>query len=383
MAVFPGFCGPTARVRSLTQDCERTINFYEESAPGTPKAKTRLQATPCVSPHVVLNDGPIRGQFTQDGRAWAVSGSALYEVYANQNADLRGTAESDGKPATFASNGTNGNQLAIVSNGKLYVLDLTTNAIQQITTPDFVATPCEMIVTSDGYLLALKAQSNLFQISALEDFTTWDALDVYEVSIVSEQLRALAESHREIWAFGSQTTTVYADVGDADNPFQPIPGVKINQGIGAPYSVQSLDNTLYWLGGNEHGTRIVYRAKGYTPERISDHAVEFALNQYPRVDNAIGWSYQDEGHAFYVLYLPSPPDPTKPMDHTTWVYDVAENAWHERGIFDPVALRWTPELGRNHIFAFGHHLIGDPFSGAIYRYSLDSYGDTQVFMGAA
>jgi hypothetical protein len=67
---------------------------------------------------------------------------------------------------------------------------------------------------------------------------------------------------------------------------------------------------------------VVYVAQGVQPQRISTHAIEQAIGGYERVDDAVGYVYELEGHAFYVLSFPSAGD--------TWVYDFASGFWHER-----------------------------------------------------
>lgn len=375
MPSYPGIIGASATSRSLNVNAERTVNWYLEAPAGTPKASPVLLPTPCVRPFVVLGDGPVRALFAQDGRCFAVSGTSLYEVFASQNATLRGTATADGRPATISSNGSNGGQLFITSGGVGYIYSLLTNTIGAVTTN---AEPVAMGTFSDGYFVALQRNSNKFYTSALYDGLTWDALDVYQVSTVADQVVTLIESHRDLWLLGSQTSGVWANTGDADTPYQPIPGVKIEQGSAAAFSAANVDNTLIWLGGNQQGNRVVFRAEGYTPKRISTHAVEYALNQYPRVDDAIAWAYQDEGHAFYCLYLPTAPPRQSGIQHTLWCYDVTTGEWHERSLWNTRTLREEPDYGRCHAFAFGKHLIGDRQSGAIYELHLDESQDTAV-----
>lgn len=366
--ILQGFVGGQSAVRSPNANAERTYNWILEKPPGYPKVPAYFVPTPGVSPFVVLPEGPIRGLFEQDDRAWAVAGASLYELFANQTYVSRGTAIADGKPATFACNGANGNQLLISSGGKAYVQDLVTNIVTEVTTN---AEPVAMVTTSDGYGIALQQNSNQFNISALNDFTTWDPIDVYAVSTVPDELRAIWVNHRELYTAGSQNTSVWQNTGDADVPFQPASGVQIHQGIGAVYAFTLIDNTAYFLGANANGNRIVYRYEGYSPKRVSDTAIEFILNNYPRVDDAEMWSYQDEGHAFVVLYLPSPPDvQAHEVDHTTLVYDISTDTWHCRALWDPTLVRWNPHLARNHCVAFGHHLVGDRAGNGVYRLSL-------------
>ena len=134
MPTLPGFIGPSAAVRSPNVNAERTINWYLEQPPGTPKVGAWLVPTPGVTPFCRLPNGPIRCLFAMDGRAWAISGSQMYELFAGGGTVLRGTAMADGRPATISSNGPNGNQLFITSGGIGYIYSLTTNIANPVTT---------------------------------------------------------------------------------------------------------------------------------------------------------------------------------------------------------------------------------------------------------
>jgi hypothetical protein len=47
------------------------------------------------------------------------------------------------------------------------------------------------------------------------------------------------------------------------------------------------------------------------------------------MSDAIGYTYQQDGHAFYVLSFPSADE--------TWVYDAATGAWHQRSSYSAIA----------------------------------------------
>jgi len=56
------------------------------------------------------------------------------------------------------------------------------------------------------------------------------------------------------------------------------------------------------------GQGVIYRASGYTPARVSNHATEFAFQDYSRtnpISDAISYAFQDQGHNFYHLYFPA------------------------------------------------------------------------------
>jgi hypothetical protein len=356
-------------VSARTVNAERTINWYVEIASGTPKAKTWLAPTPGLAPFVVLGAGPIRALYSEDDRCWAVGGDRFVELFAGGTYTDYGDVGLDAYSATISSNGTDGNQLFITSNGNGFIFSLTTNTLTPITAPDF-PTPVAMGAFVDGYFLALQTNTDRFQISALEDGLVWDPLDVALVSQTTGSIRALVPVHREVWLLGTAMTTVWADIGDPDFPFAPIPGAFIEQGIGSRFGWTQVHNSLFWLGNNEDGGRVAYRAQGYQPQRISTHAVAQAWAEVATLEDAIGWSYQDRGHAFVAWYIPAA--------ETTWVYDVATESWHERALWNPAALAWEPHLARCHTWCWDRHLVGDRQSPAIYHLDANTYTDGVV-----
>jgi len=369
MASYPGFIGSTDRVSARTVNAERTINWYSEIATGTPKAKTWLAPTPGCAAHVILGGGPVRALYSEEGRCWAVGGSSFFELFEGGTFAYRGEVGLDAYSATISSNGTDGNQLFITSAGHGYIYSLTANTLTPITDPGF-PTPVSMGAFVDGYFLALQTNTDRFQISALENGLLWDALDVALVSQTTGIIRALVPVHREVWLLGTAMTTVWADIGDPDFPFAPIPGAYIEQGIGSRFGWTQLDNALFWLGNNEDGGRVAYRAQGYTPQRISTHAVEQAWDAVSTLTDTIAWSYQERGHAFACWYLPAA--------ETSWCYDVATQAWHERALWNPALMAWEPHLARCHTWVWEKHLVGDRQSPAVYHLDAATHTDGRI-----
>ncbi len=357
---YAGFVNGSNTLASTTADCERTVNWYKEIIdPGTgpEDAKAYLAPTPGIEPFIALAQGPVRALFAQDGRVFAVGGAGFFEMFASHTAIYWGVVANDSRPASIFSNGSAGHQIGIVSGGYGYTFDLLTNTLSQITDSEFPL-PCTMGAFVDGYMIALKGRSNEFSWSALDDFTDWDGLDFAQLSQSSDFIQSITAVHGQLYILGSKTSVVWADTGQS-SAFEPIPGSLGMQGSIAPWSAAVLDNTLYWLGGNEQGSGVVYRMDGYSPKRVSTHAVEDKIQSYGRITDAIGYAFQQQGHAFYCLYIPSAP--------VQWWYDAATGDWLERMSWDSTALKEVPWVGRCHTFAFGQHFIGDRQSGAIYR----------------
>lgn len=367
--IVQGFAGGSVPSRSRTIDSERTINLYLEHSIGTPKRDPALLARPSLRAWTYLGPGPIRGLFHQDGRFFGVSGPYFYELYQSRNVSVLGTVAVDGNPATISSNGTGGHQLFVTSGGHGYIFDLTANTFAEITDGEFL-TPSAMGVYSDTYFVNLQRGSNIFQLSDNLDGTAWNGLDTGSTSLTSDTKVAIAASHRELWMFGTKNSEVWYNSGDASFPYQPVAGVLVEHGIAAPYSVVNLDNTLYWLGQDAQGRAVVWRANGYTPERISNHALEYVMSQWPTLENCLAWSFQISGHAFYALY--------SPHNDTTWLYDVGTQSWCEWAHWEPVRMCWIPLKARCAAAGWNQVFFGDRQSGAVYTLSLTDYLDDVV-----
>jgi hypothetical protein len=133
----------------------------------------------------------------------------------------------------------------------------------------------------------------------------------------------------------------------------------------APFSIAKLDNSIFWLGADPRGYGIVYRNQGYTGKRVSTHAIEYAIQQYGDISDAQAYTYQQEGHAFYVLNFPNA--------NATWVYDVATDAWHERASWDNGI--FTRNRGQCQMNFNSETIVGDYQNGNLYALDLDVYAD--------
>jgi hypothetical protein len=257
----------------------------------------------------------------------------------------------------------NGTQLFIACNPWSYIYNATTGVFAQITDPDFAGAVTVGYI--DGYFVFNQPNSQTIWITQLLDGTSVEPLDFASAEGSPDGLVGLIVDHREVWLFGTNSVEVWYDSGNSDFPLERIQGAFNEIGCAAPYSIAKLDNGLFWLGSDARGNGIVYRANGYTGQRVSTHAIEFAIQSYANISDAFAYTYQQEGHAFYVL--------TFPTGNATWVYDVSTGTWHERAAF------YNGEFSR-HVsscqMSYGNEIVvGDSTSGNIYAFDLDVYAD--------
>jgi hypothetical protein len=354
--------GSTYVARSVNAADARMVNLFPEIVPEAGKEPAFLNRAPGLKLLNTIGNGPIRGLWafsSSDSTAFVVSGTQLYKINTSYVATLIGTVAGAG-PVSMADNGT---QLFIAANGPSYIYNNTTNGFGAITDPDFpgALTVCYL----DGYFVFNEPNSQKLWITALLDGTSIDPLEFASTEGSPDGLVAVAANFREVWAFGTNSIEVWFDSGATDFPLQRIQGAFNELGCAAPYSVAKMDNGLFWLGRDRRGEGIVYRANGYTGVRISTHAVEWQIQQYDDISDAIAYTYQQDGHSFYVLVFPSA--------NTTWVYDAATQAWHERAGFSNG--NFTRHRG-NCQMAFNNKIvIGDFENGNIYAFDLEDYSD--------
>ncbi len=373
-----GFVGPTYSSQSVIADCQRCMNWYPETVEsGEGKARAALYPTPGLS--LLANiAGPIRGCIQAAGAAYFVGGPNLYKVSAAGVTNEIGQVGNDFLPVSMATNGSAGNQLCICSAGELYLYNLSATepcgsiGLAPLTLSGtmgglqgFVA----KVAFCDGYFVALLANSNKFQVSAPEDGSSWNPLSVQQVSVFPEDIGAMEVAYRQLWLFGvdGHSQVYYNSGANMYTPFDVIGAGGVGfmeEGIDAPHSVAVLDNAPFWIGGNKNGSGIAWRANGYTPMRVSNFAVETAWASYPnKCSDAVGYSYRDQGHTFWMLRFPSANEGLG----ATWCYDTASGMWHERGYWSQKgATGYSAHLSSCHCFCYNKHLVGDWNSGNIY-----------------
>ena len=351
--------GATYVARSVNAADARMVNLFPEIVPEAGKEPAFLMRAPGLRKLTEVGTGPIRGLWALGNFMYVVSGTTLYKVSTTYTATSLGTIAGTG-PVSMSDNGT---QIFIAANGPGYIYNSVTNVFAQITDPDFPG--AVTVGYLDGYFVFNEPNSQKFWVTQLLDGSSVDPLDFASAEGAPDGLVGLIVDHREVWLFGTNSVEVWYDAGLLDFPLQRIQGAFNEIGCAAAYSIAKMDNGLFWLGKDARGQGVVYRANGYTGQRISTHAVEWQIQQYGNLSDAIGYTYQQDGHSFYVLIFPSA--------NTTWVYDVATQAWHERAGWSNGD--WTRHRSNCQVFFNSEVIVGDYEDGRIYAFDLDYYQD--------
>ena len=320
-----------------------------------------------------VGTGPIRALWahqTNGSDFYVVSGIQVFKLTSTSaTPQLLGTVSGTG-PVSIADNGA---VIFFACNGPSYTYFEPTGEFNQITDENF---PGAVTVAYIDNLFVFN-EPNSQRIWSVDTILldppnpptyiyplVFNALDLSSADGSPDGVVAINVDHRQMWVFGTDSVEVWYNAGLANFPLTPVQGAFNEIGCAAPYSVAKLDNALFWLGTDARGQGIVYKNNGYSGVRVSTHAIEYAIAQYGNISDAVAYTYQQEGHAFYVLNFPSA--------SKTWVYDVSVQAWHERASGNEGQYRHRSNCQCN----FGGTIIvGDFENGNIYAFDLDVYAD--------
>jgi hypothetical protein len=349
------FLGGAYEARSSNLNDQRCVNLYAEmTAPGGREIGAFF-GTPGMSEWQLLS-GQCRGMHVLGGFLYVVMDTTLYKINEDSVVTELGTVNNTGY-VVFADNVA---EIIMATGGTGYLLTTATDVLTTIASNYPVG--AKTVTYIDGYFVVEEPGTRQFWQSDLLDGATWNALNFASKEGSSDNLVRVIANHRDLWLMGEQTCEVWYGNGQTPFSFAKNTNAFIEQGLAAVYSVANVDGSLVWLG-NRGG---VFVANAYTPVRISTPAIEREISNYERVDDAIAWSYYQEGHHFYVL--------TFPTVEKTWCFDASTKLWHERTsmLDDGSMTRNRANAGANFMEKV---IVGDFENGRLSRLDLDTYDE--------
>jgi len=327
-----------------------------------------LHGTPGLTQLCDLADcTEIRGMFPFNGYLYTVARrggeSVLWRVSSTGSYSEIGTITTSASgPVWMTENQT---QLLIVDGVSGWTYTESSGGLAQITDASFPGASSASY--QDGYGLFTQPSTNYWFFSAINDFRSFDALDIYSKEGKPDNVISILSNHREVWIFGTESIEVWYNAGgdntSTSNPtFARNAGGLLEYGCGAAKSPASFDNSLAWL--SEKGQLL--RATGYNAQIISNDLWGEQVKDYTVLNNAIAFSYTDMEHEFYQITFPS--------DDVTWVFDAKTKLFHKKSSY-----KGSNEFGRHRANCYAllnrKHYVGDYENGKIYEMSMDYLDD--------
>jgi hypothetical protein len=301
----------------------------------------------------------IRGMIRVHEYLYVVCGDKVFKVDKSKTAtEITNTLLSETGAIWMAHNGL---YVVIVDrlNGKGYYIETGTDTLLEITDPDF---PQPTSLTyQDGFFLVTAANTGRIYKSKIKDPTSWNALDFTTAEAHPDYADVVKSVTSELWVLGIETTEILYNSGNADFPYDRIPGSTKGKGIGASESVGEVDGIMFFLS-HDYG---VYRTNGLQLQKVSTRQIDYQIQQLKQKESAIGYGYSQEGHSFYVLTFPNV------QDNKTLVYDLTTGLWHTRAS----SASDNRHPVNCHSFFAGKNIVGHAYNGKLYEYDFDTYTD--------
>src|SRR5699024_5667993 len=329
-----------------------TVNYLVVMAerPGG-RSPSMLRGVPGMRLFCDLGGDPVRGMHNAEGLLVVVSGNTLYKVASDGTSKAVGEIPGVRRCSMSHNQVKGGNQVCIANGVSGYVFDTRDESLTHITDDAFPGASSFGFL--DGYMTVIEPGHRYAFTSMLADGLNYNALDRYQAEASPDKLVGQAITHREWWLFGARTIEPFVDTGANTGTFQRAGGTVIEVGCASGDSIATMDNTVYWLGNDG----VVYRANGYTPQRISTHAIEQAISRC-MIEYAFAFTFESRGHSVYYLTF---------LDGQTWGYDAASGQWHRRQ--SEGLDRWrVNDLAK----CYGQWIAGDYSNGKLYTLDWDA-----------
>ena len=356
---------------SLPLVAKRLVNLMAEKQPADARTTAALVSTPGLVPYTPIGTGPILAMNDDvPGAIYIVSGTEAFRMSFDPGGNP--TFEGIGNVGTPDAGTSPWNSFVTIAAGPTAVVicsaphaytcgHLPGELLNQITDPDFPGASSVCYV--DGYF-AFSALGDTAQwfISRLLDPSSFDALDFVFSDALPNVIRRVITHRGQVWTCGESGFEVWYDAGTSGLettpgtsffPFRRAAGGVINLGTGSPMSVCRADNSVWWVGLDG----IVYRSNGYTPQRVSTHAIEAIIG--PSTVSLWAVTHPYRGHWCYCLTT---------IDNRTLVYDVATGVWHERSTSTDGNAPWQTTVAATDNNSL--HLYGDRASGWLYTLAM-------------
>jgi hypothetical protein len=363
--------GQPARDMSLSP--QEWVNLYQVIGAAGAKYDKTAYATPGTELYYEIpNGGEVRGQLPLNNQLYVVAGSLLYQVNVRGNFGQIGILSTSRGPVDMISNG---HQVMIVDGTFGYVYDLTSGTFGKITSPNFSnPAPSRVTYLSDRAVYAAP-NTNQFYVSAIGDFTTWDALDFASAESDPDELILAFSNESELYLMGKYNTEIWEAQPDDNFPFVKRTGILVQYGVAAPFSVVRVDNTLIWLSQNEAGQGMLLTLNGYNPEVITDEFATQRLAKLAHIRDAEAFVFQIDGHVFYAI--------TFPTEQKSFLFDVATRqlitwqSWNQNGVDHEGNPTYTlgRHLSRTFSFFDNKLIVGDYRGGRLLKLSSVAYTD--------
>lgn len=268
----------------------------------------------------------------------------------------------------YGVTGTVVGTVAIVDGPYGYWYNYLTRSFSRITDPSFLG--ADRVVCIDGWFIFNQPGTQAFYTPVQPYGIVFGSYYALKDG-ASDNLVTIFANKEMLWLVGETTTEVWYNAGGQYFPFQRLVGTLMQTGCKAKHSISRFTadgvEGVIWFGRSERGENQIIMTRGFIPDTVSTPAFSAEVSTYATTSDAIGYTYQEDTHEFYMLTFPSA--------DVTWCYDSQSQLLHKRPSYDPYTQ--TKHRHRsNCVMNFaGMRLVGDYQCGAIFQLTRQAYTD--------
>jgi hypothetical protein len=349
--------GVTSYSMAVTR--QRRVNCMYDIRKDGDKEAIVVVGTPGAYVWATLPTAPVRGYRVVGSSLFVVAGTSLYRVSSGGAVALLGSMPTVSRKVGMSDNSI---QIIIVDGIAGYVYSIATGAITLITDTSFPNGATSVAFLNSRFIVEYPS-SRQFNVSALLDGTTWSP-GIYGTKENSSDLLVRAEVlNGTLVLMGDLSLEFWQDTGGKPLPYSRINGASQQWGLAAVNSVAHLHETLMFLGKNPDGGVSVIILNGYTPSIVSDSDIEFIMQSFSTVADAVAMVYHAFGHTVYQLTFPSA--------GRTLAYDLETKIWHEA----QTGLAPARHFGEISVSFANHNVFSDATTGNLYFVDTATYTD--------
>lgn len=305
------------------------------------------------------------------GRLFGIFGNELIEILSNGQKLSRGNISTYSGTVNFASNSY---QLMLVDGQYGYILDLATNNFSQID-PETFPNGATHVAYIDTYFLVNRPNSQQYNWSYPGNGTIWDPLDFATKEGSPDNIVAIKECNNQLWVFGTYSIEIHYNTGDTETQvWQRYQSAIIDIGCIAKYSIARAGDRIFWIATDNNGEIGIFTNNNISPMKVSTIGIEQVIQEHGGdVSQAIGFTYAQDGHTFYVIQFMG--------SDLTLVYDQMTGKWHQRTYFNITdsagkEYKWQ---GLYSAFCFNRNIFGDMDTNAVYYTDMDYYRNDRPY----
>jgi len=300
---------PSNRGETTTKDA-RLVNGYVERVS---EKDVWVYKRPGTAVYSTATAGAGSGIYNWLGNIYTIWGNTLYK----DNVAIAGIVNTAGGVYTFSQALGATPRLFFLNGAAAYTYDSGAGLVQ-VTDVDFPTTTVKGSAYLDAttYVMTSAAAING---SALNNPTSWDALNVLTAQIEPDGGVRLAKQLVYVVAFKQWSTEFFYDAANAaGSPLGTVQGAKISIGCKHQDSVAELEGSLFWIAQARGGGVCVMVLDSLKEKVISTPAIERLLQQADYT-TVYSWTAKIVGHKFYAVTLT--------VSNLTLVYDVTTGLW--------------------------------------------------------